>query len=345
MRNRRIKMASVVLCACCAGACAQIAGLTGDYRQGAAGDSSAGGSSAGAEVHPGGADPGGAAGGMVGDAGAGGIGAQGGVAGMGTVEAGGGSPGMNGLGGSNTAGGSSVGGSSVGGSSVGGSSVGVAGSSAAGAASGAPSGGASGSELIDDFEDQDGFILLSHKRNGPWYVFNDGTIGGMESPFTISALTGANARAGSNSLEALHLTGSGFTGFGLGVGADFVNTAAKKVPYDVSAYKGIQFYAKIASGTTSILKLLIPTTYSDPDGGQCSGTGANQCDDHLFFPLSGLKTTWDLYQVNFSALAQVGFGLKQSSLDPTSVYSLQFVLSTKPLPVDIWLDDIAFVVK
>src|SRR5207253_2034258 len=70
-------------------------------------------------------------------------------------------------------------------------------------------------ELIDDFEDQDQWLLPVHKRNGPWYVFNDGTKAGKEEPLTIALLGADNARPGS--VAALHLVASGFTDWGAGV--------------------------------------------------------------------------------------------------------------------------------
>ena len=224
---------------------------------------------------------------------------------------------------------------------------GSGGSGVAGAVAAAGSTSTDTFELIDDFEDGDAVILPLHKRNGPWYVFHDSTTSGTESPFTIALLSSARAA----SLYALHFTASGFTDWGAGVGANFlvVDLAGKKVAYDVSAYRGIQFYAKIASGTQSTLKLFVPTTYSDPDGGKCSGTvDGTRCGDHLYCQIGSLKTDWALYTCQFSDLAQQGFGLAQSALDPTSVYSVQFTLSNKVpkvIAVDIWIDDVAFIKK
>ncbi|HWZ91469.1 MAG TPA: hypothetical protein VNW92_21555 [Polyangiaceae bacterium] len=253
---------------------------------------------------------------------------------------------------SSSAGGSS-GGPGFGGASGGHAGVETAGASGSGTAGsvtgglgGATTGGSSGMpgvELIDDFEDQDLLVLLVNKRNGPWYAFHDATATGVQT-FGIGLLTGTNARPGSTA--ALHMTASGFTDYGAGFGADFVNMQAKKVPYDVSAYSGIRFYAKVASGTQASLKLLIPTTYSDPMGGKCDDSVAlKKCNDHLYYPVTALKTTWDVYECDFSGLIQQGFGLPQASLDPTSVYSVQFTLLTKLLPADIWIDDVAFVLK
>jgi hypothetical protein len=261
-----------------------------------------------------------------------------GAAGVSPTSGGAGSSGTPGFGGAS--------GGHAGAEAAGASGSGIAGSGVTGGLGGSTTGGSSGTpgiELIDDFEDQDLFVLIVNKRNGPWYAFHDATATGVQA-FGIDLLTGVNVRAGSTA--ALHMTASGFTDYGAGLGADFVNLQAKKVPYDVSAYSGIRFYAKVASGTQASLKLLIPTTYSDPMGGKCDDSVAlKKCNDHLYYPVTSLKTTWDVYECDFSGLMQQGFGLPQASLDPTSVYSVQFTLLTKLLAADIWIDDVAFVLK
>jgi hypothetical protein len=215
--------------------------------------------------------------------------------------------------------------------------------------SGTPTAGASSGpvgEQIDDFEDQDDFILRLSMRNGPWYVVSDGTTSGTVGPtMTIAALASAELRPGGTGTAALHLTATGFSDWGAGVGADMVNQMGKKAPYDVSAYTAIRFYAKIGSGASSTVKVLLPNIYSDADGGKCDDTDAKKrCGDHLFKSVSGLKTTWDLYEVKFSELTQQAFGLPQTSFDPSGVYSVQFTLANK-LGIDLWLDDITFVAK
>jgi hypothetical protein len=285
------------------------------------GGSSNGGTS-GAAASGGRAQPGGAGQAEVSDAGSS---AEGGAAG----QADDGSAGNSSGGQSGTVSGGAAGGAGTAGSAIG-----------AGAGGGTVTGNL---ELIDDFEDQDSFVLLSHQRNGPWYTFSDATAGKV-NPVTIALLMGTNAHDSSSA--ALHLVASGFSDWGAGVGCDLVNQQAKKVAYDVSAYKGVHFYAKVASGSPTALKLLVPTTYSDPDGGKCTDTvSTKRCNDHLFYPLSSLKTSWATYDVLFADLVQQGFGLVQSGLDPASVYSLQFTLPTKLMPVDLWLDDVSFILK
>jgi len=186
-------------------------------------------------------------------------------------------------------------------------------------------------------------LLPVHKRNGPWYVFNDGTKTGKEEPLTIALLGAEDARAGS--VAALHLVASGFTAWGAGVGADFINLATKKVPYDVSAYQGIHFFAKVKAGSEFTVKLLLPTIYSDPVGGQCDDSVVGKkCNDHLFCTIPKLTAQWAAYQCAFADFTQQGFGLPQTELDPRSVYSLQFTFGPK-LPTDVWIDDVAFILK
>jgi len=256
--------------------------------------------------------------------------------------------------------GGSTAGSSTGGDAHGGSPVAAAGSSGnpgAGGPSGA--GGASGSAgssgmssagaggapivpLIDDFEDLNEFVNRVSGRNGPWYVFSDGTNAGTLGPLTIAAFPAADANTSS---AGLHLTASGFTVWGAGVGADMVNQAGKKVAYDVSAYSGIRFSAKIASGSTTVVNVLLPNIHSDVDGGDCNDTvPTKHCGDHLFKSVSGLKTTWAVYEVKFADLTVQGFGNPQPTFDPTGVYSVQFTQTNK-LPIDIWFDDISFILK
>ena len=124
-----------------------------------------------------------------------------------------------------------------------------------------------------------------------------------------------------------------------------VNQMGKKAAYDVSAYRAVRFYAKVASGSASTVKVLFPNVYSDADGGKCSDLDSTKrCGDHLFKSVSGLKTTWDLYEVKFTELTQQAFGLPQTSFDPTGLYSVQFTLANK-LPIDLWVDDVTFVSK
>lgn len=230
--------------------------------------------------------------------------------------------------------------------------AGVAGKGGApgnGGAAGMPAAGASNGPVgdqVDDFEDQDEFILRLSMRNGPWYVVADATATGTVGPkMTIGPLASADQRSGATGTSALHLTASGFADWGAGVGADMVNQMAKKAAYDASAYGAVRFYAKIGSGSASTVKVLFPNVYSDADGGKCSDLDSTKrCGDHMFKSVSGLKASWELYEVKFTELTQQAFGLPQTSFDPKGLYSVQFTLANK-LPIDFWIDDVTFVPK
>ena len=280
-------------------------------------------------------------GGQGGDAGADSEAGMGGSAGRGR----GGAPAAE----AGTGGGSAGDGASAGTPSGSGGTAGISGAAGGAGSVGMATAGASGGptgEQIDDFEDQDEFILRLSMRNGPWYVFADATTTGKLGKLTIAPLTGADLRPNSSSTAALHLTATGFADWGAGVGADMVNlSSGKKAPYNVSAYRAIRFYAKIGSGTTATVKVLLPNIYSDADGGKCNDTDPKaRCGDHLFKSVSGLKTTWDVYEVKFSDFTQQPFGLPQPAFDPTGVYSVQFTMNNK-LAIDLWLDDVTFVLK
>lgn len=306
-----------------------------DLLQSTQGAANSGGNDATGGGHTGGASGGiGANPGAGTGAGAGAGASSGGDAGAaGAVETGG-------TGGSTVGNGGTGGAGQSGGGGVGGTATGGGGTATGGASGG--TGGIPGIEMIDDFEADDASMqmILKNKRNGYWYAFNDATAAGVQA-FGIKP---SADRAGST--YALHMTATGFTAYGAGFGADFVNVAKQKVAYDVSAYKGIRFYAKVATSTQTSMKMLIPTTYSDAMGGKCSGTvDLMRCDDHLYCPFTGLKTTWALYECDFADLVQQGFGLPQATLDPKSVYSVQFTFLTKTIPADVWVDDVAFVLK
>jgi hypothetical protein len=259
---------------------------------------------------------------------------------------------------SGTAGGGSPGGGSAGasgGGAMGGTSgaAGAAGSAgtsgSAGALAGAGGAGAPQYELIDDFEDQD--LILSYlsslpaaqRRNGTWYPIQDATLTGISGPALVIAPLVGDTREG----FALHFTASGFMDWGAGLGADFKKAGTVTNPYDVSAYKGIHFYAKVAAGSQTALKVLIPTTSTDAHGLKCMDTVLNKhCGDHFLCQINSIKTSWAAYECDFVDLHQQLIpGDLVATFDPTAVYSVQLSLVTKTLGADLWLDDVSFVLK
>jgi hypothetical protein len=282
------------------------------------------------------------------DGGKGGTGATGGKAGDGPLGAGGADGGEpTGPDGGGT-GGSSQGGTAAagaaqggGGSSVGGGTGGSGGSGGTGGATAgsAGTGGMTSTDLVDDFEDQDTALEPLGARNGYWYLFDDGTTGTTgPKPLAVSALVGAPAELGG---YAIHITATGFTGFGTGLGADF--KANKKV-YDASKYTGIRFWAKVGAGKNTKHRVQITDSTTDSAGGKCNAAAdavdGEKCADH-FGVNETFTTTWTQYTVRFDQMAQVGWGLAADSINTAAVYSLQIAAKPK-LEVDLWVDQFEF---
>lgn len=156
-----------------------------------------------------------------------------------------------------------------------------------------------------------------------WYEYKDST-----ASATLNALAIVSPGAASTN-KALHLSGSGFQGFGAGAGDMILCT-------DTSAFQGITFWAKGTSGTSNdiALQVAIPATQATADGGDC----ASACFDHPSKKVA-LTTAWQQYRVLFSDLAQVGFGApaKYAGI----IMALNWV-STEGPNVDFQIDEISY---
>lgn len=198
------------------------------------------------------------------------------------------------------------------------------------------------SELLDGFEDNDLTLEQTSGRGGVWYPFNDGTKGGVTTPvpFEPTALTGAPEALGA---YAMHVTASGFTVYGSGLGVDF--KAGKKL-YDISKFQGIRFWARVAAGKNTHHRVQIPELRTDKLGAKCDPSAAavdgKKCDDH-FGVAKTFTTTWTQYSILFKDMLQVGFGYPggDTKLDTVNTYGLQ-ITAKQNLDVDLWVDEFEF---
>jgi len=195
--------------------------------------------------------------------------------------------------------------------------------------------------LIDDFEDWDLTLKDVGDRSGVWYVFNDGTTGTQgPKPLACAALKDSSApeELGSYGLE---ITATGFSDYGSGLGADFVDGHGA---YDASKYTGVHFWAK-AAGKTTEYRFQMPDATTDPSGGKCDGSAtaatSEKCSNHFGTALM-LTATWAEYTVHFNELKQLGsWGKRATALDSAHVYGLQ--LTAKAMSdVDLWVDQFEF---
>jgi hypothetical protein len=233
-----------------------------------------------------------------------------------------------------TSGASATGGTSTGGTGGGPVSGGSSGSGTAG--EGPAGGGGLNPNLIDGFEDDD--LTLAQTGGGVWYLYDDGTVGTAgPTPLACSPLTDAPEALGG---YAMHVTSTGFTGWGSGLGVDF---RAGKKPYDGSKFTGVRFWARVG-GTNKMHRFQIADATTDKAGLKCDASATapegKKCEDH--FGISKTFTsTWAQYTIRFDELSQVGWGLQAAALDTTALYGLQITAKAKT-EVDLWLDQVEF---
>jgi hypothetical protein len=119
---------------------------------------------------------------------------------------------------------------------------------------------------------------------------------------------------------------------------------------DASAYTGIQFSAMLSAGTTGA-RLTVGTLYTDPAGGKCdpAATGQTMCFDNPGAQLAVSGATWTKYQVPFTTLRQIGFGLPSpigDSFPKNAITHIKWDIGIPPTgPTaawDLWVDDVQF---
>jgi endoglucanase len=175
-------------------------------------------------------------------------------------------------------------------------------------------------------------------RGGYWYTFLDNagstvtpTAGAQGGTFTM-ADGGANGTK-----KAAHMTGSIGTAdiVYAGMGLNFVDP---KGQYDASKYKGVSFWGKKGPGSTGKVRLKMPDVNTEPDGKVCS-----ECFNDFGMDLV-LTDQWQQFTIPFAALKQMkGWGNPiKSSIEPTTLYGMQFQVNQPGATFDIWIDEIQF---
>ena len=210
--------------------------------------------------------------------------------------------------------------------------------------------------LLSDFEDPAAATVVrvgSPPRNGTWNAYNDESATCVQTPAAGAPYVGEPPPAGTSPFSrgslALHGRWAGCTSWGGGIGAD-INTPVvadgatyfgPKVPYDLSTYSGVTFYAMAAPGSDTHLrfKLTMRATTPVQGGGACDDT-VNVCGDDwgLQFDLPG-NGTWKQYIVRFSGVAfgQEGWGAV-FPWNPSDVTGVQIQSVDVGEPYDFWID-------
>lgn len=198
-------------------------------------------------------------------------------------------------------------------------------------------GGCSREAVVDDGEDDDHRILLHEDRGGYMFTFVDNN-GSTVSPAPGSQagafyeLSGANGSLmGGRFHGDLGVSGDIYAGYGM-------NLREPRMTFDASKYTGVTFFARRAPDSSAKVRLKMLDAATDPAGGICS-----QCFN-AFGTDFELTTEWEQYTVAFGEMQQEpGWGSpRPAGLDPTTLYAIQFQVSSPGAHYDFWVDDIAF---
>jgi hypothetical protein len=258
----------------------------------------------------------------------------------------------------------------------------VGGSGCSSSGSGGSSGtGGSGpgdpANRISDFEDIAAATVTADgtpARNGYWYTYNDDNPSPatdptcIQNPISGPQATGMNVPnpkyigtsppttyPGATGSLALHAVWSGCGVWGAGVGADLNQPmqadggtyTGPKVAYDVTAYKGVTFWAMATMGTDTALRMKFPMTdeTKTTDGGICVDSATNKCADdpgeQINLPSNG---TWKQFTIKWAdtSFKQEGWGAV-FPWNPMHVTSVQIQSVDKTEGYDFWIDDLYFI--
>ena len=214
-------------------------------------------------------------------------------------------------------------------------------------------------DLVSDFEEGRALVLPlgSPARSGFWYSYNDAAATCLQSPphgQVYYPSSPAMPPAGPSGGRALHASWNACATWGAGVGADF-NTAvpdggatstAPRVPYDLTGYTGISFWAAAMPGTTTMVraKVVMHASTQIQDRGACDESilGIDKCGDEWGEPVTlPSDGTWKALTVRFSDanFKQEGWGAV-FAWNPADVLGIQFQSVTAGGIYDFWIDDV-----
>jgi len=180
--------------------------------------------------------------------------------------------------------------------------------------------------LIDDMEDGDDLICESGGRDGGWYTY---AFENQPVQFERDPIPGGRG----DSRIAAHLTASGLTGYGAGMGIGL--KAYGRQLYDVAAVDGVTFWMKGDAPVIVQLRLAETTPTTNPPG---TCTNPRDCDNHFLFRFPAPGDEWTEYRVPFTALRQRPGG--SVAWNPAQVLALEFLVTA--WDIDVWIDDIRF---
>jgi hypothetical protein len=187
--------------------------------------------------------------------------------------------------------------------------------------------------LIDDFDDGDSVAVFEANREAYWFTVTDGTDGVLDPPNAFLPVEG-----GYRGTMSAHVTASGFTEWGAELSANISHETAVRCPYNASAFAGVRFVAR-GRGRLRV-QVAMPEVVEKQYGGQCDPELGQTCYD-IHGAFVELTDDYRVYELPWSSLRQRGFG-EVVVFQPKTIMTLHFAMETAQLPVELWLDDVAF---
>lgn len=183
--------------------------------------------------------------------------------------------------------------------------------------------------LIDDFEDGDGASAQLEGRGRNWMLSFDfdraGAVERVPVPERLAAV-------GPHGRYAVHFTGERLLDWGAVLHLPFWPNDC----YDASAYAGLTFWAKgpgrVFVGAREVRVVDVKW------GGTCEENCYNVHSKAL-----DLERVWRHYRIPWAEMLQRGYDMPP--LDPSSIHSIQFLISAADTPFDLWVDDVAFLTR
>jgi endoglucanase len=199
-------------------------------------------------------------------------------------------------------------------------------------------GGCKREHVIDDGEDNNHRVLVQSDRGGYMYTFVD------DSGSTITPTAGSQG-----GVFAFHIGGAngsmlGARFYGKLAAGDLVfagygmNLKEPKDGFDASAYDGISFFARREPNTLPKMRLKVPDTNTDGEGGVCT-----ECYNDFGMDIN-VTEDWEQYIVPFAEMTQMPYwgNPRPTAVESKALYAVQFQVNSPGATYDLWVDDITF---
>lgn len=191
--------------------------------------------------------------------------------------------------------------------------------------------------MIDDMEDGDLTICGNGGRVGTWTAnYKSATY-----PPTVEATPSVR----SDSAICMETVASGVTGWGTSLVVTLNGASlANRLPYDISGYRGIRFWARRGPGSSyypTAVKAQIQqvNTTVTTEAGTCVDSTYNICSGHYGAAFT-VSSAWTEHQLPFSSFTQASWATPFVK-DLTQVLGLEFLMENYT-SIDLQVDDLRF---